>query len=688
MDFLFPSFLWGLLALSVPLAIHLFNFRRTKKIFFSNISFLKTAETQTSSFRRLRHLLILLCRMLAIACLVLAFAQPVILDGQGAKKEAKGITSLYLDNSFSMQNERSNKRLLDIATTGLNELLTLFKHSGSIQLVTNDFSAGENALQTASAVGDRLTSVELSHLPRTLEQVHSRQNQLLSGRGAEGKNQLFWFSDFQKSTAGDLSEIRPDSTRKLFLVPVQADPEKNVYVDSVWLNTPFIRELQQNILHVKLNNSGTSGVNNLAVKLFLDETQVSAASVSIPAEGSARASFHFNIRGSGYKKGKITFDDFPVTFDNDYFFVLNASPKIKIAHLSDRKTEQDYVGHVFQNDSLFEITSYNSANFDPGVLGRADLVVTEGLAGLSGTLQSALTGFVRKGGSLAVIPPDRPDEKLYGPFLSALGVTGLRTTGDPADKPVVPLALPDKKNPFFSDVFEQSMRQDQIDLPAMSPVWQADVRGPALLSLKDGRPALSHFTADDGKIYLFGTPLEPQFGNLARHALFVPVMYKIAALSVKAQRTAFTFSENPIVIPVGAERSDIVYKLRRGKAEITPVQRLVNGQLHIELPANSQLDKDQQLGPGYYELINPTHTGQLLALNHDHLESDLSCYTPDELRRVFAGRSDVTVYDQLHDADFLREFERQNIGITLWKYFIYAAIAFFLAEILIARLMR
>ncbi len=63
MSFLFPSFLWGLLAISVPIAIHIFNFRRTKRVYFTNVAFLKAVETQTRSIRKIKHWLILAARI-------------------------------------------------------------------------------------------------------------------------------------------------------------------------------------------------------------------------------------------------------------------------------------------------------------------------------------------------------------------------------------------------------------------------------------------------------------------------------------------------------------------------------------------------------------------------------------------------------------------------------------------------
>ena len=256
MSFLFPSFLWGLLAISVPIAVHIFNFRRTKRVYFTNVAFLKAVETQTKSIRQIKHWLVMASRILAIVCLAFAFSQPFIPAESNVSVDRRGITSLYLDNSLSMESELNNKRYLDIATGRLGDLLGLFKNATSLQLVTNDFSSQEQGLYPAEKLRDRLTTIGLSGTPRTLEQVYKRQQNLIARHSQSGKNQLFWFSDFQKSTAGNLSAIQTDSTNRIFLVPVQAEAEKNVFVDSAWLNTPFIRELQNNILFVKVTNSG------------------------------------------------------------------------------------------------------------------------------------------------------------------------------------------------------------------------------------------------------------------------------------------------------------------------------------------------------------------------------------------------------------------------------------------------
>jgi hypothetical protein len=78
MNFVYPSFLWALTALSIPIIIHLFNFRKTTRIYFSSNRFLRQVQEATTAKRRLKHYLILFSRLLFLLFLVLAFAQPII----------------------------------------------------------------------------------------------------------------------------------------------------------------------------------------------------------------------------------------------------------------------------------------------------------------------------------------------------------------------------------------------------------------------------------------------------------------------------------------------------------------------------------------------------------------------------------------------------------------------------------
>jgi hypothetical protein len=102
MKFLYPEFLFGLFTLAIPIIIHLFNFRKSKKVYFSSIRFLQNIKKSTSQKRKLKHYLILFSRLLFLTFLVLAFAQ-AFLPSTDRNPQAESVY-VYLDNSSSMSN--------------------------------------------------------------------------------------------------------------------------------------------------------------------------------------------------------------------------------------------------------------------------------------------------------------------------------------------------------------------------------------------------------------------------------------------------------------------------------------------------------------------------------------------------------------------------------------------------------
>ena len=687
MQFLFPTFLWGLLALSIPVIIHLFNFRRTKKVLFTNVAFLRAVNTTTSSFRRLKHLLIMATRIAFIAALVLAFAQPFLPSKSGKGVKAGGVASVYVDNSLSMQNELDKKTYLDKAINKVEELLTAFPQGSQLQLVTNDFSSEEHSIGNTQTIKDRTTTIKFTHTPRTFDNILKRQASLASKHNSQGGNQYLWFSDFQKSTSGDLSKLKLDSTSRLFVVPVQAKALQNVFVDSVWMSTPFVREMSANQLTIKLFNTGERAVENLQVRLFIDDTQVSSTIASIQASSATITNFSFTVRNKGFKKARISFDDTPITFDNDYYFVLNAAPTIKVLHLFGQASVGRYVPTVFDNDSVFAFRSFSASNVDIGQFKTANLIVLEGVQNVNGSIKTALQDFVRAGGSLFVIPSQIPDIQSYNSFMGMFNIRGIQSKVI-TQTDFTPLAEPVKTSSFFVDIFDNSTQRELLQMPNQGGVLSWQAMGDKLLSFRNNQPFLTVSNAGKGKVYLTASPLDAQFGDFARNALFVPIMYKISALSVRQEPMAYSFEQNTFTVEVNDIPKTASFKLRKGKLEIIPVQNLNGKQLTIELPKANQLADNQLIESGYYELVLDGKAERLVAFNHDNKESMMNFYSADELKNIFNGNKNVQVFDKIDDADFVKTFKNQNFGVALWKYFLIAALVFLAIEILLVRVMK
>ena len=131
-----PAFLWGLLALAIPVAVHLFNFRRYRKVYFSNVERLSAIRAESQRSSTLRRWLVLAMRCLAIIALVLAFAQPTLPGKQQALHSGSTVVSVYIDNSFSMENSGADGSLLDQARQKAREVVAAYRYGDRYQLLS------------------------------------------------------------------------------------------------------------------------------------------------------------------------------------------------------------------------------------------------------------------------------------------------------------------------------------------------------------------------------------------------------------------------------------------------------------------------------------------------------------------------------------------------------------------------
>lgn len=680
MKFLFPDFLWALSLLAIPIAIHLFNFRRIKRVYFSNVRLLKEVKTKTNSFRRLKHLLILLSRLAFISFLVLAFAQPFIPSkNQKAISNLSGLVSIYLDNSFSMQSELGNDNYLDLALSYTDDLVKVFPNDTRFQLITNDFENKEQYPSSTEEIQDRLTEFNYSNSYRELNSVYDRQFSLLDRYAPEKRNQVFWFSDFQKSTSGDIDRLALDSLNQYYIVPIKSEGTPNIVVDSVWLSNPFIKAMETNQINLRLKSFNSEDLDDVVLKLFIDDQQVSTTRINLPAQASGTAFFNFTVQGEGLKACRISFEDYPVTFDNDYFFVINASPSISILHLYEQNPNS-YVDNVYSNESVFDISSYNINSLDYNLIKQAELIVLNEVENVEGELASSLREFIQEGGSLMIFPGRQSKPSLLE-FLTSIRVSGAQAVRPDSlgSGKTNELALLNVQNPFYQGVFEKV--PGNMNMPYGNAVLRWNNLGDNILLFKNRRPFLSKFSIQRGNVYLFASPLENEYSNFAKHAIFVPIMYKIASSSKSSdEKLAYTFQDKSIRLKVKNPAKDQVYKLKKGELEMVPDQRIIGDELLMELP-------EMALEAGYYNLMLGEKQENIIALNYGKEESVMDFYSLDEIKNRLGNKKNVQIFDFEANESFIEDFKNRNIQVNLWKYMLILALVFLFVEILLIRIL-
>ncbi|MES2798185.1 MAG: BatA domain-containing protein [Bacteroidota bacterium] len=687
MTFLNPNLLWALLAVSIPIIIHLFNFRRVKKVNFSNISLLKTVNTQAKTFLKLKQWLILASRILFIACLALAFAQPFLPSKNENNIDGRSVTSVYIDNSASMQNESNNQSALNISIKKVDRMAAEMPKSTQSQLITNDFSSTEYKNYNPTELKNEASKLETSGAVRPISEVFERQKSIAQKNSKSSRNNFFLFSDFQKSTVGNLTKLASEVENKIFLVPTTNAENSNVYVDSVWLDNPFIRKMQANGLNVRLSNSGNSTVKNMPVKLFLGDLQLNSIPTKIEANATSTIHFDFTLNQTGSIKGKVSFEDNPVSFDNEYYFVLNASPTINVIHLNNNSAQNYYLKNAFSNDSLFKYSAFPVLNVDFGLLKNADLLILEGIEFFNTNAFEAIKTFLTNGGAVFLIPSANPDLSSYSSLFGQFGIRNFQRN-DIQNSELRPLKEPLKESSFYKDIFESTKIKDRLMMPNTKELLKWSTVGEAILNTRGSQNFLTYTRANKASVFVLASPLDDAFGNFAQNALFVPILYKIASLSIKSSPLAYRFEESSISFEGKSYTEKTLVKLRKDGLEMIPIQRVIGNEINIELPKANEFEASRGVLAGFYELLIDNKVEKVLAINYSNKESLMERYTPTELKNIFAKNKNIQILDQETASDFGTEYASLSQGRYIWKYFIIAALVFLAMEVLIIRFWR
>lgn len=664
MSFVYPAFLWALAALSIPILVHLFNFRKTTKIYFSSNRFLRQVQEATSAKRRLKHYLILASRLLFVFFLVLAFAQPFLPASEQASVRQNII--LYLDNSLSMSVPVGEKtRALDAGIQIANEIVEVFPRETRYKLITNDFAPFSNTYKTKAEVLDLLTQVRLSPVSRTFTEVYERID---NANQSAAQDELFWISDFQRSTWGTLDGTLPDSAQRLHLIPLSFEPLANIFVDTAYLENPFVVGGEKNTLFISLQNDGEKAIDQLLVKVSVNGILSGTSSVSIAGKGRAETSFDILPGTQGISKVNVSFNDYPVSFDNEFYLALNFSEKVKVLEIKQSATPTA-VEKVYGNREVFTFRSFDVRNVNYASFPESDLVIVNGLDRIDASLIQALRNYLTAGGALLVIPSTTPDISSYQ---NLTAIPSLTVVGE---SEMSELSAPDFNNPFFENVFEE--QSNRLVLPKARRILDWGNDRTALLKYKNEKPFLSQVT-QGGKLFILSSSLQTEVNELASNFLFLPVMYRIATSAKKADwKPYYNLNETIITMRLDSVTGEQPVRLA-GQQEIMPVQRKLSDRIVMELPRFS-------MQAGFYHAINGRDTLGLLAFNLSSQESILEQLSSTEVLQQLGEGGNISFFEVSDVQNFSNEIRARYLGKPLWKYAVILALLFLLLEILLIR---
>ncbi|WP_316749558.1 BatA domain-containing protein [Pedobacter gandavensis] len=671
MNFLYPGFLFALLAIAIPIVIHLFNFRKFKQVYFSNVQFLKEAKEQNSSRDKLQHLLVLACRILAVMFLVLAFARPYIPLETGADPNKGNLISVYIDNSYSMETVNKEGNLLDEAKRKAKEIAGAYQLNDQFQLLTNDFEGKHQRKLNKEAFIQMLEDVKISPANRNLQQVVNRLQQ----EGDSRKNQIVYLlSDFQQNFAGT-SKIKSDPEIRYSLIKLNANALPNIAVDSVWSLSPVHQPNQAEKLVVQLHNYGSEDANDVPLKLLINQQQKAISSIKVPAGKSVKDTLAFSGLQKGWQKGLLSIKDFPITFDDELNFSFRVNSEMKVLSISGDPSQQ-FIKSLFATDPYFKLKEMAEANINYSSFPEYSLIVLNGLKQPSSGLAQQLKSYVQNGGSLLIFPDLDAGAAVYTPFLTALSLPAVQklNTGTAVNSSI------ELKDPLFKDVFDQVPAN--MDLPLVNRYFSYLERNTTgkegILQLPLNQTLFARYPSGAGDIYLSASSLKPEDSNLSRHPVFVPLLFKVAFSSAKEQPMYYTAGKDDLLeqqkTTVGANQS-LILKSADGQ-EIIPEIRQTPGKTLLYIA-------DQIKKTGFYDLKRTDSVLAVLAFNDDRRESDMNYINDQKLKDLFAGQQ-VAMHNSQKDALSLN-IQAKNSSIELWKLCLILTVVFLAIEILLIR---
>jgi len=657
MKFLYPNIFWCLLALAIPIIIHLFNFRRHKVVYFSNTATLKNIEQENSKTKRLKYVIVLIMRMLFVAGLVMAFAYPYNPEQKLKTDDAENLIAVYIDNSLSMQSRSSEISLLEDARSAARSLVKNISLSQRFVLLTNSRQPADEYPMNQDEMLMSIDGMNVEASPMSFNALYENLQMIMRRNGFNSAS-LFVYSDFQENMM-DLDGVIADSSIQIVAMPLRSDYQQNIYIDTVWLSSPILQYGLANEINVRVVNGRDEEAKGLPVNFEIDGKAVAFSTLDIPANGSNEVAMQFVLTEAGNSKAVVSVNDSPITFDDKYHFMLNVRPVIKIVELC-QKNQKTPLEIMFSGDSMFYYRKADPYRIDQQYLADCQMVIVN--SDINATMRQTLFDFANDGGSVVFFPSDNAES-----ITDTLNVNMVAS-----------------QHSFFDDVFVNI--PDNADLPKVfrhSQISRKEFSNAmTLIALQNGEPFMTMSQRGGGNVFVFASRLDKEWTNLADNALFVPIMYKIAMLGGHTGRLSYTIGIDKELIINNLSSfldGDVRVCDEKNTFEMIPMVEMRNSRVLLRL-------YDELPDAGFYTINRGDEVVAMTAWNDSRKESEMKFLNSSEVDKILKDNglnvAAVMKSNDIRSGDVMKTMVRRSV---LWKSFIILALISLLIEILVLR---
>ena len=694
LSFLQPAFLFGALAIAIPILIHLISRRRAIRWPFAAMEFLLRSHRKVARRLKIKQFLLLLLRCLLIAGLAFAFAKPFLQRAQGSTPAQPAAYVIILDDSMSMRYQESPKgaSLFSAARQQIERwiqrnlraedriaLLRATQRPQSDGLPDEQPEQIELTFEKA-AILDKLRrwkpSYARSDLPAAilraqgiLQKQQTLRPHILLFSDLAQHNQVAFPKSLDQSIALRFFPIRPaKAPTNAAVLEIQIEPAPYAGLDAYQF-TVFVRNLSPTPLV------------DLPLTLHLNETDRSKGFLSIPPWQIAQKRFVLQLPKAGIYAGYAAIRPDGLDADDRYYFAIRTRKRPAILVVNGDSRPINYLDEVFylqtalRDEQLaFQVDLRSIAASLPPP-SRYDVVILANVEKIPFAWKEQLTAFVKGGGGLLLTMGEqiRPDD--YNQIFAELLPRPLRSVALAAQRPdgtgfALQRSFGDvhASHPIFRAMYKdgvvfQSARASKLML--VETQAQKDDPSEILWRLDNGLPILLERKIAKGRVMLLTTSIDRDWTDLPIRPFFQPWIQRLVTYLAGGAR----FHRAPSLLI--NERHNLRPPENSTSLQLLPPQSTAKISLR---PHEQGFLFDHATKPGIYRFERDGKPLDLLPLcvNTDSLESDLrplpdaTLQQSGEIQRSTAG-------------SLFQQSER------LWPFILLLLILFFFSEALVLR---
>ncbi|MBK7230098.1 MAG: BatA and WFA domain-containing protein [Ignavibacteriales bacterium] len=687
MIFLNPAILFGLLAASIPVIIHLFNLRKLKKIEFSTLTFLKELQKNKIRKIKLKQWILLALRVLIILFVVMAFARPALQSMQigGTTSAAKTTAIFILDDTFSMSVVDQKGSYFNQAKEIIKQVLSQLQEGDEVGLILVSNTKAENKLTSnLSEFIKNVDQIDLSFASADLNSSITKASQIIS----ESKNfnkEIYVLSDFQKNKItkenlnNDLSELLNEGIR-LYSFDLSDKDVFNLSVDELKINNQIFEKDKPVSFSVTISNNSKQDVSNAVVSLFINDERAAQKSFDVSTDQSTIVEIEAIPKTNGFIDVVAEIETDEIEQDNKRFASLFIPEKISVGLFSENPNDLTFVDLALQTagEGMYEIERKNLNQFTSQQLNKYQTIIISTNTIISGIEQLKI--FIQNGGGVVLFPSPNQDAVRLNQLYSQLGLrisssfVGKVSSNDLKIK----FDKTDFNHPVFQNIFQNDDKK-KYESPELNAYYKLTSSGNQIISLVDGSSFLSEHRVEKGKIFVFNSSPVLSWSDFPIKSIFAPLMNKSVAYLSSKERDENIF--------LAGEEVNINLK----NTNVSQIKILKPDKSNEFINLNDNLRKD------YLAYSNTSNAGNYKFYSSDNQIENISINTdPTESKTEYVNESEFEDYlEQIKfagkyvsidkESNITEKIMQARFGSELWRYFLLVAIILALIEMTIAR---